>query len=96
MSALGAGIMTPDTLIAAFGLPGLLTAVFAETGLLFGFFLPGDSLLFTAGVLTAQMHPAVSAVAAAAHRPRRRPTDRDDERSVTPRGSVNRTIERNP
>jgi membrane protein DedA with SNARE-associated domain len=33
--------------------------VFAETGLLLGFFLPGDSLLFTAGVLTAQMHPAV-------------------------------------
>ena len=33
--------------------------MFVETGLLFGFFLPGDSLLFTAGVLTAQMHPAV-------------------------------------
>ena len=32
MSALGAGIMTPDTLIAAFGLPGLLTAVFAKPG----------------------------------------------------------------
>ncbi|HME78379.1 MAG TPA: hypothetical protein VKI00_22830 [Mycobacterium sp.] len=51
--------MTPDALIATFGLPGLLSAVFAETGLLFGFFLPGDSLLFTVGVLTAQMHPAV-------------------------------------
>jgi membrane-associated protein len=28
--------------------------VFAETGLLLGFFLPGDSLLFTAGILAAQ------------------------------------------
>src|SRR5713226_4002030 len=33
----------------------LLTGiVFAETGLLLGFFLPGDSLLFTAGVLAGQ------------------------------------------
>ncbi|HWW53340.1 MAG TPA: VTT domain-containing protein [Acidimicrobiales bacterium] len=30
--------------------------VFAETGLLLGFFLPGDSLLFTAGVLAGQGH----------------------------------------
>ena len=28
--------------------------VFAETGLLLGFFLPGDSLLFTAGILAGQ------------------------------------------
>jgi membrane-associated protein len=33
------------------GYPVLLTIVFAETGLLIGFFLPGDSLLVTAGVL---------------------------------------------
>ncbi len=31
----------------------LAFVVFAETGLFFGFFLPGDSLLFTAGLLTA-------------------------------------------
>jgi len=46
---------TPEYL-APFGpyLYALLTAiVFAETGLLVGFFLPGDSLLFTAGMLVA-------------------------------------------
>ncbi|WP_024440251.1 DedA family protein [Mycobacterium sp. UM_WGJ] len=54
------GITTnPDTLIATFGLLGVLAVVFVETGLLVGFFLPGDSLLFTAGVLAAQVHPAV-------------------------------------
>lgn len=31
---------------------GILAVVFAETGLMIGFFLPGDSLLFTAGFLT--------------------------------------------
>lgn len=33
-----------------FGIAGLFGIVFAETGLLFGFFLPGDSLLFSVGV----------------------------------------------
>ena len=33
---------------------GLFTIVFAESGLLIGFFLPGDSLLFTAGLLASQ------------------------------------------
>src|SRR5207253_9944681 len=37
--------------IIAFGYLGVLAFVFAESGLFFGFFLPGDSLLFTAGVL---------------------------------------------
>ncbi|MCX6753176.1 MAG: DedA family protein [Candidatus Nomurabacteria bacterium] len=37
-------------LIKTFGLAGIFLAVFAESGLFFGFFLPGDSLLFTAGV----------------------------------------------
>lgn len=41
-------------LIQAFGLVGLFGIVFAETGLFFGFFLPGDSLLFTAGLLASQ------------------------------------------
>jgi len=34
-----------------FAYPVLMAIVFAETGLLVGFFLPGDSLLVTAGVL---------------------------------------------
>jgi membrane-associated protein len=38
-------------LIETVGLIGLFAIIFAETGLLVGFFLPGDSLLFTAGVL---------------------------------------------
>lgn len=43
-------IQDPKSLIAAVGLIGLTIIVFAETGLLFGFFLPGDSLLITAGM----------------------------------------------
>jgi len=38
-------------LIQAVGYAGIAAIVFAESGLFFGFFLPGDSLLFTAGFL---------------------------------------------
>lgn len=41
-------------LIRTAGYLGLVAIVFAETGLLVGFFLPGDSLLFTAGLLASQ------------------------------------------
>ncbi len=41
-------------LIQTIGLLGVLAIVFAESGLLIGFFLPGDSLLFTAGLLASQ------------------------------------------
>jgi membrane-associated protein len=41
-------------LIETFGTLGLLGIIFAETGLLIGFFLPGDSLLVTAGLLASQ------------------------------------------
>lgn len=40
-------------LIQAGGLLGISLIVFAESGLFFAFFLPGDSLLFTAGILAA-------------------------------------------
>ncbi|MCC7344668.1 MAG: VTT domain-containing protein [Deltaproteobacteria bacterium] len=40
-----------EALIRSGGLAVLIAIVFAETGLLVGFFLPGDSLLVTAGVL---------------------------------------------
>jgi membrane-associated protein len=39
------------TFIESIGLIGVYLVVFAESGLLVGFFLPGDSLLFTAGLL---------------------------------------------
>jgi membrane-associated protein len=45
--------LSPEALVKA-GLIALLVVVFVETGLLVGFFLPGDSLLFTAGLLVAQ------------------------------------------
>lgn len=41
-------------LIAIVGYPGLFAIVFAESGLFFGFFLPGDSLLVTSGLLASQ------------------------------------------
>ena len=43
-----------NTFIQAIGLIGLFAVVFAESGLLIGFFLPGDSLLFTAGLLASK------------------------------------------
>lgn len=49
--ALGPQWLDPDYLIQTFGLLGVLAIVFAESGLLIGFFLPGDSLLFTTGLL---------------------------------------------
>lgn len=41
-------------LVEVVGLAGVAAIVFAESGLLIGFFLPGDSLLFTAGFLASQ------------------------------------------
>lgn len=43
-----------ETLIRTVGLLGVWGMVFAESGLLIGFFLPGDSLLFTSGFLASQ------------------------------------------
>lgn len=45
--------LDPSRLIDTFGLAGVMVVLFVECGLLLGFFLPGDSLLFTTGVLSA-------------------------------------------
>ncbi|MET8252567.1 VTT domain-containing protein [Micromonospora sp. NPDC005197] len=55
-AAAGPSFLDPEWLISTFGLIGILAIVFAESGLLIGFFLPGDSLLFTAGLLVADGH----------------------------------------
>lgn len=47
-------LLNPQYLIETFGYIGLFAIIFAESGLLFGFFLPGDSLLFVAGFLASQ------------------------------------------
>ncbi|MFD6939922.1 DedA family protein [Streptomyces goshikiensis] len=44
-------LLDAGSLLSAFGALGVAVVLFAETGLLVGFFLPGDSLLFTAGLL---------------------------------------------
>jgi membrane-associated protein len=51
-------VLDPEKLLDAVGTIGLFAVIFAESGLLVGFFLPGDSLLFTAGVLSAAGHLA--------------------------------------
>jgi membrane-associated protein len=54
--ALGPRWLDPNYLIPALGpfvIIGLCLIIFAECGLLVGFFLPGDSLLFTAGMFVA-------------------------------------------
>jgi membrane-associated protein len=53
---LGPDWLDPQTLIESLGrwaLIGIVLIIFAECGLLIGFFLPGDSLLFVAGLLVA-------------------------------------------
>src|ERR1700750_689894 len=49
--------LDPKTILndlSPYGEIGLMLIIFAETGLLVGFFLPGDSLMFTAGLLARQ------------------------------------------
>ena len=70
---LAVNLLDPHSVLSSLGALGVFVILFAETGLLIGFFLPGDSLLFTAGLLcTTKAHstihlslPAVLAAAAA-------------------------------
>lgn len=55
-------LLDPSYLLSTFGYIGLGAIIFAETGLLVGFFLPGDSLLITAGILTSQGNLNIVAV----------------------------------
>lgn len=59
------GALDPQRLIDSVGLLGVYAIIFAESGMLVGFFLPGDSLLFTAGFLAS----APSTVPANLHLP---------------------------
>ncbi|MER6095892.1 DedA family protein [Streptomyces sp. NPDC001728] len=52
-TVLAVNLLDAHSLLATFGVLGIAVVMFAETGLLLGFFLPGDSLLFTAGLLCA-------------------------------------------
>ena len=65
------GALDPRSLLSGLGALGVFLILFAETGLLIGFFLPGDSLLFTAGLLcttsaTAAVHLSLPIVLVAA------------------------------
>jgi membrane-associated protein len=48
-------LINPKSLIQSFGLIGVWAIIFAETGLLVGFFFPGDSLIFLAGVASSKV-----------------------------------------
>src|SRR5512136_1201312 len=48
--------LDPVKIISTLGYAGIFAIIFAESGLFFGFFLPGDSLLLTAGLLASRGH----------------------------------------
>ena len=47
-------LLNPSALVKDFGYGGIFLIIFLESGIPFGFFLPGDSLLFTGGLLASQ------------------------------------------
>jgi membrane-associated protein len=57
---LAVNLLDPHSVLSSLGALGVFVILFAETGLLIGFFLPGDSLLFTAGLLcTTKAHSTI-------------------------------------
>jgi membrane-associated protein len=48
--------LDPIFLVKTLGLIGIFFIIYAESGLLIGFFLPGDSILFTAGLFASENH----------------------------------------
>lgn len=55
-------LLDPTYLAKTFGYLGLLIVIFLESGIVIGFFLPGDSLLFAAGLLAAKGNLDILAV----------------------------------
>jgi membrane-associated protein len=55
-------LLDPSHLVKDFGYVGLFITVFLESGVIIGFFLPGDSLLFTAGLLASQHQVNIVAI----------------------------------
>ena len=47
-------LLNPSALVKDFGYLGIFSTLFLESGIIFGFFLPGDSLLFAAGLLASR------------------------------------------
>lgn len=54
--------ISPETIVESGGLLVITLVVFAETGLLVGFFLPGDTLLVAAGIFASQGHLPLGAL----------------------------------
>ncbi|HEY2792679.1 MAG TPA: VTT domain-containing protein, partial [Micromonosporaceae bacterium] len=52
--------LNPRSLLQSAGELGLWAVIFAETGLLIGFFLPGDTVLFLAGVASSPVATAIA------------------------------------
>jgi membrane-associated protein len=56
--------LNQSALVKDFGYLGVFMIIFLESGIVFGFFLPGDSLLFTAGLLASQHYLNLSGLIA--------------------------------
>ena len=55
-------LLDPSALVKDFGYLGIFVTLFLESGIPFGFFLPGDSLLFTAGLLASQHYLNITGI----------------------------------